>query len=245
MVHEGALLESQTLRASVAERTEALDKVKALSLLPDGVHVTTRMVARYFEVSEHAVGKLVQRHREELTGNGFRTLRGSDLEFFKKDILSSFPESYPQPRSNLALFTRRAVLNVAMLLRDSDVARRVRAYLLDVEGRRRTGPGVVASPAEPAPGDASLERRVTNLECAVSDVGSVLRELGPVIARISSRLERVDHRLLQMERRQVNTERVVSAMSRRLADMGEDMRAMRADVNRLARDCARRHRRDR
>ncbi|SCK22211.1 Restriction endonuclease [Streptomyces sp. WMMB 714] len=142
MVHEGALLESQTLRASVAERTEALDKVKTLSLLPDGVHVTTRMVARYFEVSEHAVGKLVQRHRDELTERGMRTLRGSDLEFFKKDILSSFPESYPQPRSNLTLFTRRAVLNVAMLLRDSDVARRVRTYLLDTEqASRAESPG--------------------------------------------------------------------------------------------------------
>jgi len=68
----------------------------------------------------------MQRHREELTANGMRTLRGSELEFFKRDILSLFPESYPQPRSNLTLFTRRAVLNIAMLLRDSEVARQVR-----------------------------------------------------------------------------------------------------------------------
>lgn len=146
MVHEGALLESQTLRASVARRTEALDKVKVLSLLPDGLHVTTRMVADYFEVTERAVNRLMQRHREELTENGMRTLRGSELEFFKRDILSLFPGSYPQPRSNLALFTRRAVLNVAMLLRDSDVARRVRTYLLDAEQTGRTG---VSEPAPP------------------------------------------------------------------------------------------------
>ncbi|MFC4495541.1 restriction endonuclease [Streptomyces ovatisporus] len=140
MVHEGALLESQTLRASVAERTEALDKVKALALLPDGLHVTTRMVAHYFEVAEHVVNRLMQRHRDELTKSGMRTLRGSDLALFKRDILSSFSESYPQPRSNLALFTRRAVLNVAMLLRDSDVARRVRTYLLDTERAAREAP---------------------------------------------------------------------------------------------------------
>jgi restriction system protein len=140
MVHEGALLESQTLRASVAERTEVLDKVKLLSLLPDGLHVTTRMVANYFEVADHVVSKVMQRHREELTENGMRTLRGSELRSFERDNLSSSDGSYPQGRAHLTLFTRRAVLNVAMLLRDSDVARQVRTYLLDTEHRSRAAP---------------------------------------------------------------------------------------------------------
>lgn len=34
MVHEGALLESQTLRESVAEHTEALDKVSCSRCCP-------------------------------------------------------------------------------------------------------------------------------------------------------------------------------------------------------------------
>ncbi|MGX1882391.1 hypothetical protein [Streptomyces sp. NPDC055287] len=55
MVNEVTLLESRSLRDSVAERTETLDKAKALSLLPDGTHVTTQMVATYFEVLEGAV----------------------------------------------------------------------------------------------------------------------------------------------------------------------------------------------
>lgn len=134
---EGVLLESQTLRASVAARTEVLDKVKALSLLPDGTHVTTRMVANYFEVTERVINRLMQRHRDELTNNGMRVLRGAELHAFKRDTLSLFPTDLPQPRSNLTLYTRRTVLNVAMLLRDSVVARQVRTYLLDVEGRQR------------------------------------------------------------------------------------------------------------
>lgn len=153
MVHEGALLESRTLRASVAERTEVLDKVRVLSLLPDGLHVTTRMVADYFDVAERTVNRLMQRHREELTDNGMRTLRGPELELFKRDTLSLFPESYPQPRSSLALFTRRAVLNVAMLLRDSDVARRVRTYLLDAEQAHRAAS---SAPPGPSPVDDSV-----------------------------------------------------------------------------------------
>ena len=55
MPPEIALLESRALRDSVAHRTRALDKVKALVLLPDDVHVTTRMVAAYFEVRTETV----------------------------------------------------------------------------------------------------------------------------------------------------------------------------------------------
>lgn len=46
MISETALLESPALRSSVLDRTDALDRVKALSLLPDGMHVTTAMVGR-------------------------------------------------------------------------------------------------------------------------------------------------------------------------------------------------------
>ncbi|MET7692512.1 hypothetical protein ABZT06_31820 [Streptomyces sp. NPDC005483] len=48
MINDTALLESKSLRDSVLERTDVLDRVKALSLLPDGMHVTTAMVASYF-----------------------------------------------------------------------------------------------------------------------------------------------------------------------------------------------------
>ncbi|WP_245970880.1 hypothetical protein [Streptomyces rishiriensis] len=40
------------------ERTDVLDRVKALSLLPDGMHVTTAMVAAYFGVTAEAVRQL-------------------------------------------------------------------------------------------------------------------------------------------------------------------------------------------
>jgi len=63
MIDQTALLESQTLRSSVLDRTDVLDRVKALSLLPDGMHVTTAMVAAYFEVTVEAVRALVHDHR--------------------------------------------------------------------------------------------------------------------------------------------------------------------------------------
>ncbi|MEU5594189.1 restriction endonuclease [Streptomyces sp. NPDC020298] len=140
MINESALLESKTLRDSVLERTDVLDRVKALSLLPDGMHVTTAMVAAYFGVAVEAVRQLTKRHREELEANGLVVLRGADLREFESDNMSLSLGSYPQARRSLTIYSRRAVLNIAMLLRDSDVARQVRTYLLDMEYLIRTQP---------------------------------------------------------------------------------------------------------
>jgi hypothetical protein len=207
---QAVLLESRTARAGMSGRVEALTKVKALGLLPDDIHVTTAMVAEYFEVDAEAIKKVTQRNREELESNGMTVLRGEALVGFERDILSLSNKSYPQAlRSNLTLFSRRAVLNVAMLLRDSDVARRVRVYLLDAEGAARTGPGVlerhvtelaattaarVACEIVDARVDARLKPhtdvigalsvKVTNVECALGDVQDTLAGVREELAEL-------------------------------------------------------------
>nr|MYU48135.1 hypothetical protein [Streptomyces sp. SID7803] len=186
MPTEVALLESRTLRVEQMGRVDVLDKVKCLVMLPDGIHLRTEDVARYFEVSTRAVRRLADRHQSELLENGMRVLRGSDLREFHSDMLSLWTGegagSYPQAATQLRLFTRRTVLNVAMLLRDSDVARCVRTYLLDAEQDLRAG-------------YASLEHRVTRVESHLAGVGTALQELGPVLNRMSHRLDSLDRRL--------------------------------------------------
>jgi hypothetical protein len=225
MHDEKVLLESRSLRDSLMARSDALDKVKALELLPDGVHVTTEIVAEYFVVHKDAIKSIARRHRDELTSNGMVVLRGADLREFERVNLTLSKPSYPQGRTNLTLYTRRTVLNVAMLLRDSIVARRVRAYLLDAEERARQPQGSRV---------VSLEKRVTNVESAIADIGPALRDLGPLLHRMAVRLEnverRVEHvdgRLEGMDRRLENTERVVCAMSERLADVAADLKDLR------------------
>ncbi|MFF4356758.1 restriction endonuclease [Streptomyces sp. NPDC001604] len=155
MINESALLESKSLRDSVLERTDVLDRVKALSLLPDGMHVTTAMVAAYFEVGLTAITSLIHDHREELKASGYRVLTGSELTSFKE--LSGI-----QSRTrSLALFSRRAVLNVAMLLRDSEVARQVRVYLLDMEYLARTQPVDNSVHSDAVSLDDRIDQRIT------------------------------------------------------------------------------------
>ncbi|MFJ8147568.1 restriction endonuclease [Streptomyces sp. NPDC096048] len=157
MISETALLESPALRSSVLERTDVLDRVKALSLLPDGMHVTTAMVAAYLEVSRKAIESLVFDHRDELTVSGYRVLAGTELTSFKE-------VSGIQSRSrSLALYPRRTVLNIAMLLRDSEVARQVRVHLLDMENLARRQPVENPVPTDPAALDARIDQRITHI----------------------------------------------------------------------------------
>ncbi|MFE7707175.1 hypothetical protein ACFU6I_15500 [Streptomyces sp. NPDC057486] len=231
MPTEVALLESRALRFEQMGRVDVLDKVKSLVMLPDGIHVRTEDVARYFEVSTASLRRPTDRHHKEFTENGMRVLRGTELRDFHGDMESLWEgegvESYPQAATQLRLFTRRTVLNVAMLLRDSDIARCVRTYLLGAEEDLRTGL-------------ASLDRRVTRVESCLAGVGSALQELGPVLNRMSHRLDSLDRRL-------ETTNRVVGAMSVRLGDMSEDIVRIDARMDDFVRQLQdlRRHRRRR
>ncbi|MFI6296767.1 hypothetical protein ACIBEJ_34620 [Nonomuraea sp. NPDC050790] len=127
-MNELALIQSQAVRAEHANRVDVLDKVKALSLLPDGVHATTELVASYYEVTPEAIDQIVKRNREELSGNGYKVMSRAEFESVIGDTL----ELSPQTR-RVAVFSRRAILNVGQILTGSQVAKEVRAYLLNLE----------------------------------------------------------------------------------------------------------------
>ncbi|GAB2989722.1 hypothetical protein GCM10023080_064610 [Streptomyces pseudoechinosporeus] len=160
---EGVLLESPTLRSRMAQRTEILERVGGLRLLPDGVHATSAMVAEYYGVGIKAIRSLVLDHREELESNGYHVLTGTELSSFKE--LSRIQSR----TASLALFTKRAILNTGMLLRDSYVARQVRYELLnDAQGNRpQPVENLPAAPRE----EESLDARIVRItERTVSSI---------------------------------------------------------------------------
>ncbi len=123
---------ARTERDRLADRTDVLDNVVGqLRTLPDNTHMSTEMVAAVYEVDSAIIRQLVKRNLNEITSDGYRTVTRADVS----DILSlTWSElGFPEKAHTAALFPRRAVLRVGMLLRDSDVARRVRDMLLDVE----------------------------------------------------------------------------------------------------------------
>lgn len=136
-VNELVLVESRTAREQFINKVEILEKVKALPTLPDDLHVTVAMAAEYYEVETNTVKQVIKRHREEFETDGYKVLKGSKLKEFKDFLKGRYAEYLPpeiKTSSQLALLPRRAVLRLGMLLQDSEVAQRVRDYLLDMEG---------------------------------------------------------------------------------------------------------------
>ncbi|MGB3602759.1 MAG: phage antirepressor KilAC domain-containing protein [Gordonia sp. (in: high G+C Gram-positive bacteria)] len=119
---------ARTERDQLAGRTDVLDKVGVLRTLPDDMNALTPMVAEFYGVGLEAVKSAVKDNREELEEDGYRVVIRSEFERFYEDLSNLDPRA-----RQIALFPRRAILRIGMLLRDSDVARRVRDMLLDVE----------------------------------------------------------------------------------------------------------------
>lgn len=121
---------ARSRRDALAARVDVLDKVGVLRTLPDDMHVTTEMVAAFYEVDRETVLTVVKRNRDEIEDDGYRVVTKSTFEeTFNLNVSSS--------ANRVALFPRRAVLRVGMLLRDSPIARQVRDMLLNAETESR------------------------------------------------------------------------------------------------------------
>lgn len=137
-ISEAALTESATLREQYSD-TSVLDRVKVVPTLPDNLHLTTEMVATFYDVDKNTVEQVIKRNKDELSRNGLRVLKGAELRQLKDELagqgtdVRDVSQSIGSRTASLTLFNRRTLLNVGMLLRDSEVAKQVRMYLLEVE----------------------------------------------------------------------------------------------------------------
>ncbi|MGW1025507.1 BRO-N domain-containing protein [Streptomyces sp. NPDC002577] len=130
MYSEESLLDSRSVRGTLADRTDVLDDVKRLPLLPDGEHLTAAMLADYFEVDAVVLRRVVRKHAGELAGYGYRQLQGEELKEFQA---VNMPHRTVVGRG-LGVFTVRTAFVLAMLLRTSEVAHAVRGVLLESLG---------------------------------------------------------------------------------------------------------------
>lgn len=141
LMKENELLTNVKRREENMNRVEVLDAVKTLLSLPNTELYTIEMVANYYEVEVGTIQKLVTRNVDELSKNGYKTMTGKEIkeEFLGKDNVSiaNFKGYFTLNGSKMnnntnRIFTKRTVLNVGMLLRDSKIAQEVRSRLLDI-----------------------------------------------------------------------------------------------------------------
>lgn len=140
-----SMVDNHDLRNELIARTEVLDKVKKLLLIPEMNCMTIRQVADYYEVDIDTIKRCCQRNRTEIVGDG---VANKTPKVFKY-LLTEQDVQLVQNRTNLVIqiddntrleipnrgikcFSKRAVLRIGMLLRDSKIAQEVRTQLLNI-----------------------------------------------------------------------------------------------------------------
>jgi len=142
---DDGILDNKAIRENLISKTEVLDKVKGLILLSNIDYCTPKMVAEYFEVDYDAIDSCIRRNQEELIDNGLIRKTGKEIKDMIINVTvnmtntliesnkSGFKYDNETFRNNTnTLLNRRVILNIAMLLRDSIVARKIRKVLLDL-----------------------------------------------------------------------------------------------------------------
>ncbi|MFJ8261390.1 hypothetical protein ACIQ4I_05450 [Rummeliibacillus sp. NPDC094406] len=125
------LVESKTMRDQHVYRDEILEKVKVIPTLPNTLEITLQMAAEYYEVPVETIRTIVKRHRKEFNEyEELRLLRGPTLNDFKTLVQG---EPSLNGINSLQLMNRRGLLRLGMLITESEVAKSVRNYLLNIE----------------------------------------------------------------------------------------------------------------
>jgi hypothetical protein len=141
--NETELLESKELRNEFINRTEILEKVKSLLLIPQTDIATIHQVSEYFETDVETIQKVYQRNKEELDEDGVYVKSNKEflnglnvqLETSKGKSIISYDDGIKIeiPNRGLKVFPRRAILRIGMLLRDSIIAKEIRTQILNIE----------------------------------------------------------------------------------------------------------------
>ncbi|MCK5632505.1 DNA-binding protein [bacterium] len=91
-------------------------------------------IAAFFEVDERTIERYLETNEKELKVNGYEVLKGKRLKEFKLaiDKMNVSDINVAQSTASLGVFNFRALLNLGMLLTDSNKAKVLRSIILDI-----------------------------------------------------------------------------------------------------------------
>ncbi|KHG34597.1 hypothetical protein [Sulfurospirillum sp. MES] len=134
MAHD--LTSSTVGRQNILNNNYALEQIESnLSLggtyWHDETVFTKVQVAELLEIDIRTVERYLENHYDELTQNGYKVLKNIDLKQFKEDV-SDIDVGDISRIPSLGLFPFRTVLNLAMLVTESEKAKAIRNKILDI-----------------------------------------------------------------------------------------------------------------
>jgi len=95
-----------------------------------GFKYTAEQVANFYEVSPKTIKRYISEYGSELDQNGYEVLIGDRLKTFKNMFARDI--NVPRKTTNLGIFNFKALINIGMLLSESERARLLRSLILDI-----------------------------------------------------------------------------------------------------------------
>ena len=97
---------------------------------------TKKNVAEFYEIDERTVDRYIEKNKSEFDESGYEVLKHNRLKEFKVAYVNdtnvvNIDESL-QKAPSLGIFTFRTFLNIGMLLTESEKAKLLRAFMLDI-----------------------------------------------------------------------------------------------------------------
>ena len=151
------LTNSNVERQNILNNRYAIEKVQEFVGLPgmlfeEEYRFTRKMVGDFFEVDTRTLSRYLAGHEKELRHNGYEVLKGAKLKAFKDLFGPLVPENDPEEQKDinvpldtqtpdfqigkgsksLGVFNFRSLLNLSMLLVESEKARHLRSAILDI-----------------------------------------------------------------------------------------------------------------
>lgn len=97
---------------------------------------TKKQVAEFFEIDDRTVDRYIENNKLEFEESGYEVLTGNRLKDFKlaygNDTNVATIDESLKKTSVLGVFTFRAFLNIGMILTESEKAKLLRAFILDI-----------------------------------------------------------------------------------------------------------------
>ncbi|MEX6293023.1 hypothetical protein AB6F27_13100 [Staphylococcus saprophyticus] len=132
------LTNSQVHRKNILNNNLAIqelkNKFKITGIEHNGtMYFTNSQIADFFKVDLRTIERVIENNKEELHSNDFDVLKGQALTSFKKSITNSATDINVGPKTtNLSISTFRTLLNFAMLLTSSEIAKQMRSVMIDI-----------------------------------------------------------------------------------------------------------------
>lgn len=105
-------------------------------LFDDKFRFTKKQIAEFFEIDDRTVDRYIENNKSEFEESGYEVLTGNRLKDFKlaygNDTNVATIDESLKKTSVLGLFTFRTFLNIGMLLTESEKAKLLRAFILDI-----------------------------------------------------------------------------------------------------------------